>query len=172
MRLFVAVNFTEPMKKALIGYQNQLKKRIAPDSTKPNWTREENLHLTLAFIGEYNRPDHVMRALEPIEWTPFTIVPSKIGRFGNLWWAGIENGEAAVRLAEKVRGALKENGIVYDEKPMKPHVTLVRECCIEGIGTVPQCDAQMVVSRISLMKSERIAGKLTYTEIWGKTIKE
>lgn len=172
MRLFVAVNFTEPFRKTLLGYQNQLRKYVSPDGGKPNWTREENLHLTLAFIGEYNRPKDVIRALERIEWEPFTISPAKIGRFGSLRWAGIENGERAVRLAEAVRASLKENGIPFDEKPMKPHITLVRELNTEEDVKIIPDGTEMTVNRISLMKSERIGGKLTYTEVWGKSMKE
>lgn len=167
MRLFAAVNFTPEMKKTLLGYQNQLKKHV-PDGCRPNWTREENLHLTLAFIGEYDRPQEVIRALETVSWKPFAISPGKIGRFGSLWWAGLENGEGAVGLAEKVREALKDNGIPFDAKPMKPHITLVRELNIEEKSKIIPAGAKMTVNRISLMKSERIGGKLTYTEIWGK----
>ena len=47
MRLFLAVNFDRPMKDALVGIQNEW----YDHGVRGSYTSEENLHLTLAFIG-------------------------------------------------------------------------------------------------------------------------
>ena len=45
MRLFIAVNFNENMKYALLKIQDELKK----SGFKVNFTPEDNLHMTLVF---------------------------------------------------------------------------------------------------------------------------
>ena len=66
MRLFAAVLLTEEQRKAILTYQRALKKSVPPGE-RVNWSREENLHLTLAFIGEYPEAGPVIRALERVE---------------------------------------------------------------------------------------------------------
>lgn len=42
-----------------------------------------NLHLTLAFIGEYNDPDHVLDAMEQVQFAPFLLrISGYIGNYG------------------------------------------------------------------------------------------
>ena len=53
-----------------------------------NYTPEENMHLTLAFIGDYPEPQAVMDALSGVEFAPFDLALDGIGSFGDLWWAG------------------------------------------------------------------------------------
>ena len=48
MRLFVAILFPEPVRKALMDTMAQMRAQGAHG----NFTRPENLHLTLAFLGE------------------------------------------------------------------------------------------------------------------------
>jgi 2'-5' RNA ligase len=48
MRLFVAVNFDTETKGRIIAIQDKIKKQAA----RGNFSRPENLHLTLVFIGE------------------------------------------------------------------------------------------------------------------------
>ena len=108
-------------------------------------------------------------ALDTVEFKPFTIKTNGCGNFGSLRWVGIT--ENAVKLSDKVRIALDEFEIPYDEKPMKPHVTVAREMIVDrrAVNMLPKVkQAAMKITRISLMKSERIKGKLTYTEIYSK----
>ncbi len=167
MRLFIAVNFTDDFKNSIIDYRNKL--REFKDDSHINWTTDENLHLTLAFIGEYRDVGRVKEALDSIEFKPFTIKTNGSGNFGSLRWVGVT--ENAVKLSEKVRAALDEYEIPYDDKPMKPHVTVAREMIVDRkkVNMLPRVvQSSMKITEISLMKSERIKGKLTYTEIYSK----
>ena len=49
MRLFIAILFEENIINALTHFQDNLKAK----GVKGNFSRRENLHITLAFIGEY-----------------------------------------------------------------------------------------------------------------------
>ena len=48
MRLFLAINFPEGVKNALSSGMTALARR----GVRANWSRRENLHLTLEFLGE------------------------------------------------------------------------------------------------------------------------
>jgi 2''-5'' RNA ligase len=48
MRVFIAIEFEQPIK----DYLNRIQKQIMSYSTDGNFSRPENFHLTLKFIGE------------------------------------------------------------------------------------------------------------------------
>ena len=54
-----------------------------------NYTPSENLHITLAFIGEFGDPDQVMDVIETVRFHPFTITMDRLGQFDKLWWTGL-----------------------------------------------------------------------------------
>ena len=60
MRLFIAINLSDEMRSALIDAQNDMYE----SGVRGNFSPEENLHVTLAFIGEYPDPEEVREALE------------------------------------------------------------------------------------------------------------
>ena len=68
MRLFIAINLSSAMKDALINIQNA----FYDAGVRGNYTSEENLHLTLAFIGEYPDAESVMDSLAAVSFTPWT----------------------------------------------------------------------------------------------------
>lgn len=168
MRLFIAVPFSEEFRAVLLDWQTRLREDADLHAGAPRWTSPENLHLTLAFIGEYGDPARVVRAMESVRFEPFSLRLGGSGHFGRLYWAGLADGRAAVSLAENVRRALTAEGISYDEKPMKPHITAARELTL--LGTIPPLgDAEMTADRFTLFRSERIRGKLTYTPLYTRT---
>ena len=67
MRLFVALCLSDGMKDALLAAQDALYDR----GVRGNYTPEENLHLTLAFIGEYPDAEPVLDALSAVSFAPF-----------------------------------------------------------------------------------------------------
>ena len=80
MRLFIAIPMDETMAKALLQTQEIFRMQ----GIKGNYTPRENMHLTLAFIGEYGDPDEVMDALENVSFRSFRIRLNQIGTFGDL----------------------------------------------------------------------------------------
>ena len=75
------------MKDSLINTQNALYDL----GVRGKYTSEENLHLTLAFIGEYPNAEPVLDALSSVTFRPFELSLEGMGRFGDLWWAGIQD---------------------------------------------------------------------------------
>lgn len=70
MRLFIAINFKDETKNSLSTVIDRLGSHVV----KGNFTSEENLHLTLIFIGETSRIDRVKHAMDKITAEPFKVV--------------------------------------------------------------------------------------------------
>ncbi len=162
MRLFIAIQLNEEMKDALIDLQNQMYE----NGVRGNYTSEENLHLTLAFIGEYPDPDAVLDAMQTVSFTSFPLVLNGFGNFGNLWWAGLENSPALQAVVRRLRRALAEHEIPFDKKNFRPHITLLRKASMKnGAAFVDVKNTEMFVDKISLMRSDRGKHGMIYTEI-------
>ena len=69
MRLFIAIRFDNKILDALSRFQASLKKL----GVTVRFTPRENLHLTLAFIGEIDDPEAVLEAMEQVEFRPMEI---------------------------------------------------------------------------------------------------
>ena len=150
------------MKVALIDAQNQMYE----GGVRGNYSPEENLHLTLAFIGEYPEPDDVMDALETVSFTPFELSLEGVGNFGDLWWAGIQDNPALQAVVRRIRRAFSQAQIPFDRKAFRPHITLLRKARAEhGMPAVETQDVKMTVGEISLMRSDRGKNGMIYTEI-------
>ena len=162
MRLFISVQLNTEMLDALEEVQGSL--RFA--GTRGNFTREENLHLTLAFVGEHSDPDEVLDALETVEFRPFDIKLNGYGNFGDLWWVGVSDTAALEAVVRRVRRALAEAGIPFDRKRFVPHITVLRKAELgRELPALQIPDARMTVRRISLMRSDRGRNGMIYTEI-------
>lgn len=167
MRLFIALKFNSEIENILTDIQNELK----ANNVTGNYTDCHNLHLTLAFIGEYNAPDKVIMALKRVSFDPFCIsLEGNIGSFGDLYWVGIKRDHALMELDKKVRNALQDFNIPFDHKSFRPHITIIRKAGLYGkkekqIKEICFKKGTMTVEKISLMKSDRNNGKLVYTEI-------
>lgn len=136
-----------------------------------NFTRPENLHLTLAFIGETNDLLKATAALEQVKGVPFKMRLRGAGHFGDLWWAGLEKCPPLEKLAADAQRALRKAGFPIEERPFRAHVTLARQVRpLGGSIFLRVKPAETRVTRLSLMKSERVNGQLTYTEVWSKEL--
>ena len=65
-----------------------------------HYTDVQNLHLTLASIGEYGNTDYVLEAMEQLHFQSFQLkLGGHIGSFGNLLWTGLEQNIDLEKLA-------------------------------------------------------------------------
>ena len=179
MRLFIAVNCGDETKKLLLSVQEKIKSQ----SLKGNFSRPENLHLTLVFLGE--TPEEqvpaictaIKEALRPPA-APFSLTFSQTGcyRHSNkeLWWIGAGHSDpflgALKNLRQRITGGLSTAGVAFDDRPFNPHITLGREIKHNAPIVIPQQEINFSVNRISLMKSERSGGVLVYTEVFGQDL--
>lgn len=166
MRLFIAIEFDEEILQALTKLQSEWK----VSGVRGNFTPVQNLHLTLAFIGEYGNPNAVSEAMNSVSFAPFSINLDGIGTFRDIYWAGIAANDALSNYVRRLRRALAENNIPYDRKKFSPHITLVRRAefnrNIEDLLKNPP-NGEMEVKSVSLMSSTRGKSGMIYTKVGG-----
>ena len=166
MRLFIAINFKEETRIQLLALRNELCSR----SKGGNFSAMENLHLTLAFLGECNpkQTTNAKSALDTINIKPFLLEIERIGRFkrkvGDIWWAGVQASKPLMTLQGDLTNSLLKAGFILDKHKYSPHITLGRKVVTNAAPWIIEQFGETVTS-IELMKSERINGKLTYTAI-------
>ena len=102
MRLFVAIQLSDEMKKSVTGTLHDLKKK----GISGNYVPTQNLHVTLAFIGETDSPGTVKDALSSVKFKPFRMTLSELGNFGDLLWVGMKGNQGLSGAAKAVRDAL------------------------------------------------------------------
>ena len=160
MRLFIAINLSPEIRDALIKVQEEMFDR----GVRGNFTPEANMHLTLAFIGEYPDPEPVLDALAKVDFTPFPLALDGIGSFGDLWWAGLKESAPLEAVVRRIRRALAAHDIPFDRKRFSPHITLIRKAKNKMPG-VQLPGARMTVDTLSLMRSDRGRNGMIYTEL-------
>ena len=164
MRLFIAIQFSEDILNALLNVQSEMKSF----DVRGRYSPPENLHLTLAFIGEYGNPDAVMDALASVPFEPFPLRLDRLGNFGDLYWAGIADNPQLATFVKRLRRALADRNIPFDRKRFSPHITLVRRAEYYGETPLPPVHApegEMEVNGVLLMRSDRGKHGMIYTEV-------
>lgn len=163
MRLFVAVGLNKEAKRHISDVQEEFRRQ----RVRGNYIPAENMHITLAFIGEYRDPDSVLEALETVSFRPFSVTTDRVGCFGDLWWTGFEDSRELDELAGRVRRALAESDIPYDRKKFRPHVTILRNAVYprEGFSHIYVEPFTVPVDGFSLMRSDRGKTGMIYTEL-------
>lgn len=123
-RLFVAIRPPEDIRDLLIDAMD--------DSPDFRWQDDEQLHITLRFIGEVDRPvaDDLADALCRIQSPRFSIRVKGVGRFeqrsSGALWAGVEPKEPLAALAAKIERVCQSVGLEPERRAFHPHITLAR----------------------------------------------
>ena len=154
MRLFVAIQLSDEMKKALVACMHDLKKQ----GVEGNYVPAQNLHLTLAFIGEYDDPAKVKQVIGSVPLPQFRLSLSEKGNFGNLLWAGVKGNQKLKMYVKDLRDALRAAGIPFDDDKF-------RKAAAKKAYQVRLPKAEMTVRKVSLIKSEMKNGKTVYREM-------
>ncbi|MFH1715218.1 MAG: RNA 2',3'-cyclic phosphodiesterase [Elusimicrobiota bacterium] len=133
MRTFTAVNLPEGLKKKIGLIQEDLKKSL---SGKVKWVEENNLHLTMLFLGDMQEEDvknysqKLERDIKDI--TSFKILIKGLSIFPNikrphLFWLEIQEGRDKIReLFKKIQMSGKDYLKEDSEHSFKAHITLGR----------------------------------------------
>ena len=123
-RLFVGIRPLEPIRDLLIDAMD--------DSADFRWQSEEQLHITLRFVGEVDRPaaDDLAASLGTVKSPPFDLRVKGVGRFdqrsSGALWAGVEPKEPLAALAAKIERACQTVGLEPERRAFHPHITLAR----------------------------------------------
>lgn len=124
-RLFVAIEPPPHIRDALLAAMGGI--------AGARWQRDDQLHLTLRFVGEVDRhgAQDVAAALAGVRGPTFELalgspgVFDKRGRVDTLW-IGVQPHGAVTALHHKVDAALARVGVAPDARSFLPHVTIAR----------------------------------------------
>ncbi len=130
MRLFIALQISDDVREAIAALIREWK----PLDRSWKWSRSESLHVTLKFLGEIpeNKLVRVAEALRAVPTDlPITLTFAGLGFFPHegrprVLWAGIEAPRSFPALAASIDEALARVGVLPEEKPFTPHLTLAR----------------------------------------------
>lgn len=173
MRLFFGIGFEEKTKERLVEVQDA----VIENARKGNFTRRENLHLTLVFLGKTDRavvPD-LQNILQEFQFRPFDLVLNNLGVFekrgGAVVWIGVQSNRSLFLLHRSLTRSLEKAGIQIEQLDFIPHVTLGRrvrwkdpESWMEKAGFEGTISAR--ADKITLYHSHQIEGLLTYEPIF------
>lgn len=125
-RLFVGLRPPAAIRQQLLGLMGGIH--------GARWQDEDQLHLTLRYIGEVERPvaEDVALALGQVHFPPIEVALAGVGAFDdrrgrtNAVWAGVRPHEALAQLHRKIDQALVRLGLEPERRAYLPHVTLAR----------------------------------------------
>lgn len=124
-RLFVAIRPPDEIRDRLLGAMGGV--------SGARWQTDEQLHLTVRFIGEVDRhaAGDIHAALGGVHHPRFSIAIKGIGTFdrrgrAEAVWAGVFPQEPLRVLHNKVDQAIARVGIAPEQRAYLPHITLAR----------------------------------------------
>ena len=125
-RLFVGLELPSSCKLTLVA--------LDPHLSGLRWLPEEQLHLTLSFVGDVEAPaeDRLRDALREVRAPPFFLPLRSLGVFDlrgrpSVVWAGVGTGHPYLfTLHRRIQDAVLHAGLEADLKPFHPHVTVGR----------------------------------------------
>lgn len=135
MRFFIAINFPDPVKIKIVDSIKELARKYP----QVFWTKKENLHLTLKFLGNLNKlkskeEEKLLEIKKGIgkvteEIKPFTLKFDKLGYFDReqlIIWLDINSDSSLIRLAENIDREMSVIGFPKEKRRFTPHVTVGR----------------------------------------------
>ena len=181
MRLFIAVQLEEENKKSIYEIQKQYKTK----SIKGTFTRIENYHVTLKFLGEVEKeliPKIIFvmdRTAE--ESVSFVFSSGLTGCFnrpdGSVLFLGIDNGaENMWKLSALLEEEFLKSGFKKESRVFTPHITLGRRIKFKNDFNILTKEINLPkitfdCSSISLMESFTEKGVLCYNPLYSAKLK-
>lgn len=178
--MFCAVDLGARVRANLTSHINRLRE-MAPH-VQASWSREENIHLTLKFLGEIqtsrinNLSSAAARAVANLK--PFRITIGETGVFPQhgpqrVLWIGVkdESGKLA-ELHTRLEEACALEGFAREERPFRPHLTIARLRKPHGARALAAAHKEMhfqatdaMVADLSVIRSELDSAGSRYTVI-------
>jgi 2'-5' RNA ligase len=125
IRLFVGIELPAELRRRMVMIQTGVE--------RAKWVPEENLHLTLRFIGEVSEDvaADAADALSTVRAAPFQVTVDGAGHFESrkrvrALWLGIERSDALMGLRDRIESALVRTGLEPERRKYKPHITIAR----------------------------------------------
>ncbi len=171
MRLFVALELPAELRSRLA----QAAQSVRLNSAASRLTRPENMHITLAFIGECTAAQPAVAAIERTRFTALTYTLGCISCFrrsgGDICIVPVRAGAELVRLQAQLTRELERAGFVLERRRFSPHITLARQVTLlpgadyAGFESLENLPVQRAGS-IALFDSRRCDARVVYTKLF------
>jgi len=181
MRLFIAVNLDEDLRKKIIP----LVESFVKTGADVKWVKPENLHLTLKFLGEVkeDKVPTIEQVLTPLfaNFGQFKVEFFGFGVFPNLSsprviWMGINQGKNELKeLSEKIENSLVSLGFPKEKREFTAHLTLGRIRTLKGKESLVRKIEENLTTEVGLQEVKKIylmQSSLHPTGPTYKTVKE
>ncbi len=120
-----------------------------------HWVPEENLHLTLRFIGEVDEAmaNDLHDALTGIHAPPFPLTIAGTGIFEkahrpHTFYASVEKSDPLIRLQKKIESVLVRAGQEPEDRKFTPHISLAK------LRDTPASRLQDVLAAHALLRAD------------------
>jgi 2'-5' RNA ligase len=132
LRLFISVELPDFAKEVLLDTQDTIRENCGQENFR--FLPEENMHLTLLFLGECLQSDIIeieeimAEACDDFSSGEFLI--SGAGMFSTkgeprVVWAGVEDEDKNLKkIHNRIKRPLLEHGLEFETRKFKPHLTL------------------------------------------------
>ncbi len=179
-RVFIAIELPSVVRKSLSDHIHGLRKAL-PD-VHASWSREENLHLTLKFLG--NTPVAKIEALSQaaqraaVRFQAFDLIVGRCGAFPprgqpRVLWIGIDDPTGYLAgLHRTLEDECAKAGFVREDRPFHPHLTIARLRKPQGSrqlaklhGEMGFTNQQVSVSELVVFRSELLSEGSRHTAI-------
>src|SRR3977135_3492271 len=149
-RLFIAIELPSNVRRALTDHINLV--REAVPQAKASWTREENLHLTLKFLGDTKltrveelsqASQRAAKAVEPFERNLESsgIFPARGAP--RVLWIGVEESTGHLASLHRIlEDECAKIGFAREQRPFRPHLTISRLRNPQGARQLAQAHEQ------------------------------
>lgn len=132
-------------------------------------TRQESIHLTLAFLGDVDmdRMGEVLGIGARAAFRPFGFVVDTTGCWGHngvAWLGPRATPGPLLSLVDSLRGALRESGFRVEQRPYAAHVTIVRKARCRPID-LTLSPVEWRVNHFVLVRSQLTAEGSRYTVV-------
>lgn len=161
-RLFIAIELPHYVRHKIKEQIDQL--RAAFPNVRASWTREDNLHLTVKFLGNVpvNQIEPLSQALmrAATQTHGFELVIRDCGSFPprgkpNVLWIGIEDPSSNLRkLQAAVEDECANAGFERDQRSFHPHLTIARLRNPKGARNLAEMHQEIGLEPVSVSVSE------------------
>ena len=179
-RVFCAIDLPHDVRERVLAHGRRL--REAVPGAQASWSRPDNIHLTLKFLGEIpqSRVELLSQAVDRAtdELEPFKIQIAEVGVFPKhgpprVLWIGMNDRHGHLaRLHARLEEECAKAGFPREDRPFHPHLTLARlrkpqharslASAHQGMEFAP---AEMNVSELLVIRSELGGDGSRYTVI-------
>jgi 2'-5' RNA ligase len=135
MRVFIAIDIDEEIRKALRDLERQLQSKVDVKKGDVKWVNPDSIHLTLKFLGEI-KDQQVVEVCNTVEdvagkHSGFELDVESVGHFGGrsarVVWVGCgRNCDLLHRLQEDIEHELAAAGWPEEKRRFTGHLTLCR----------------------------------------------